>query len=80
MVSANTVVRGWIFKFVQCRKLRGKVGVQEMTDLTKERFYEDPQFTHCGAEIFGPFVVKEQRSELKQYGSMFTCVKSRAMH
>ena len=70
----------FLYVFSQCRKLRGKVGVQEMADLTKERFYEDPLFSRCGADIFRPLVEKEQRSELRHYGAMFTCMASRAVH
>lgn len=31
-------------------------------------------------DVFGPFTVKERRKELKQYGLLFTCLSSRAVH
>ena len=30
--------------------------------------------------MFGPFIIKEGRKELKRYGAMFTCLASRAVH
>ena len=31
-------------------------------------------------DIFGPFIIKESRKELKRYGAMFTCLESRAVY
>ena len=30
--------------------------------------------------MLGPFIVKEDRKELKRYSAMFTCLESRAVH
>ena len=30
--------------------------------------------------MFGPFLIKEGRKELKRYGALFTCLSSRAVH
>ena len=37
-------------------------------------------FTNCAVDMFGPFLIKEGRKELKRYGALFTCLASRAVH
>ena len=69
-----------MFNCVTCRKLRGKMGVQIMADLPKDRFQEAAPFTYCAVDIFGPFKIKVKRSEVKRYVAMFTCLASRAIH
>ena len=51
-----------------------------MADLLTDRFQEEPPFTHCGVDMFGPFHIKERRNTLKCYGVLFTCLVSRAIH
>ena len=80
VLGANAVVRRIIHKCVTCRKLRGKFGHQKMSDLSKERCCEAAPFTHCGVDMFGPFIVRERRSNLKRYCALFTCFPSRAVH
>ena len=80
VLGANAVVRRIIHKCVTCRKLRGKFGDQKMSDLPKERCCEAALFTHCGVDMFGPFIIRERRSNLKQYCALFTCFASRAVH
>ena len=36
--------------------------------------------SHMLAWMFGPFVTKEARKELKHYGAIFTCLASQAIH
>ena len=51
-----------------------------MADLPKEHVIPSPLFTHCGADMFGPFIVKNGRKEFKRYGCIFTCMSSCAAH
>ena len=41
---------------------------------------EEPPFTYCGIDLLGPFVVKDGRKEVKRYGTLYTCLSSRAIH
>ena len=65
---------------VTCRKLRGAVLEQKMSDLPEVRLDCHPPFTYCGVDYFGPFTIKEGRKVLKCYGILFTCMSSRAIH
>ena len=51
-----------------------------MANLPYERATQAPPFTYCGVDMFGPFYIKEKKSELKRYGAMFVCLASRAVH
>ena len=80
MIQGNSAVKEMISRCVTCRRLRGKVGKQIMADLPQDRLKEEPPFTYCGVDMFGPFEIKERRNTLKQYGALFTCLASRAIH
>ena len=51
-----------------------------MADLPVERCTEVAPFTYCGVDIFGPYLIKEKRSQLKRYGALLTCFTCRATH
>eukprot|EP00794_Sanderia_malayensis_P004021 gene4021-4570_t len=80
IINANSKVRQFISRCVRCRSLRRKLGEQKMADLPEERVKEAPPFTYCGVDLFGPFVIKERRKELKRYGVLFTCFGSCVIH
>ena len=64
-----------------CRLRVSKPGSQRMADLPADRITPgDLPFRHVGADLFGPFVVKQGRSLVKRYGCLFTCLKIRAVH
>ena len=65
VMQGKFVVKGLIPKYVTCRRLRGKVGEQIMIILPADRMNEEPPFTYCGVEMFGPFEIKERRTILK---------------
>ena len=69
-----------IYRCINCRKLRGKFGVQKMADLPKVTCLEVPPFTHCGVDMFGPYTIRENTSDLKRYCALLTCFASRAVH
>ena len=80
VVGLNQLVKSLIHACVPCRILRGRVQSQKMADLPRDRVQPAPPFTYCGVDLFGPFLVKERRSEVKRYGVLFTCLASRAVH
>ena len=65
----------------QCKKLGAVRGEQLMADLPKERLMSgDAPFTNVGEDYFGPFYVRQGRSNVKHYGCLFTCLVIRAIH
>ena len=80
VTGASKVVRGVIHRCVICKRLRGRPVDQLMSDLPAERTQASPPFTHVGIDCFGPFIVKERRTELKRWGLVVTCLYSRAVH
>ena len=68
-----------VFNCLTCCKLRGKMAVQIMADLPKDRFREAAPSTYCAIDMFGPFKIKFKWSEVKPYGAMFTFLRSRAV-
>ena len=51
-----------------------------MADLPKERMSKEPPFTYCRVDLFGSFLVKEGRKEVKRYSTLYTCLSGRAIH
>ena len=80
IVGCNSMVRQFIRQCVECRRLRGSTVQQKMADLPSDRLEATPPFTNCGVDLFGPFIIREGRKELKKYGTLFTCLVSRAIH
>lgn len=81
IINANSAARKTISQCIVCRRYRGKLGEQKMSDLPEERVVPDKApFTNVGVDYFGPLDVKRGRSVLKRYGVIFTCLSSRAVH
>ena len=80
VTRANSAVRRCIIHCVTCKRLRGTVGEQKLSDLPQDRLTPAPPFTYCAVDFFGPFSIKDKRKELKRYGVLFTCLASRAVH
>ena len=80
VVGLNNQVKKLIQDCVICKAIRGITVVQKMADLPPDRAECAPPFSYWGVDIFGPFLVKERRSEIKRYGAIFTCLSSRSVH
>ncbi|XP_030844157.1 uncharacterized protein LOC100890944 [Strongylocentrotus purpuratus] len=80
VLSGSSTVSRLIRKCVTCRRLRGESQWQKMSNLPKDRVEPTPPFTYSCMDVFGPWVIKEGRKELKRYGLLFSCMVSRAVH
>ena len=77
IINGKVAVSSIVSSCVKCKKLRGAVQEQRMSE---DRLETAPPFTYCAVDYFGPFIVKDGRKELKRYGVLFTCMASRAIH
>ena len=75
------MVRKLLANCFSCRRRQAPVCSQKMADLPRERVTPgQPPFSHVGIDYFGPFMVKQGRSQVKRYGCIFTCLTIRAVH
>ena len=51
-----------------------------MANLPISRVEPASPFSYCAVYCFGPWYVKGGRGEVKRYGTLFTCMASRAIH
>ncbi|KAK3749645.1 hypothetical protein QZH41_014860, partial [Actinostola sp. cb2023] len=80
ILGASAAVSNVISQCVTCRRQRRPLEQQKMSSLPKDRVEQVPPFSYSAVDYFGPFVIKERRSELKRYGVLFTCLLSRGVH
>ena len=80
ILGCRNMVARFIYHCVMCRRLRAAPQQQKMADLPADRADSSPAFTFCGVDLFGPFLIRENRKELKRWGCIFTCLSSRAIH
>ena len=73
VIRANSVLHKLLTNCFSCRGRQVPVCSQKMADLSKERVTRgQPPFSHVGIDFFGPFMVKQGRSQVKRYG----CIES----
>ncbi|XP_067943166.1 uncharacterized protein [Watersipora subatra] len=80
IVNGPGQVKSLLTNCVSCARLRKQPETQLMGELPKERLEPTPQFTNIAIDVFGPYYVKERRTELKRWGLLITCLYSRAIH
>ena len=81
LIRANSVVRSVLSSCFGCKRRHASSGEQKMADLPLARDTSDqPPFTCVGVDYFGPFLVRQKRSQVKRYGVIFTCLALRAVH
>ena len=79
IISCNAAISSLLFKCVKYRR-PGRPGKQKMAGLPVHRLAEAPPFTYCEVDMFGSFLIKQRRNEIKRCAAMFTCMTSRAVH
>ena len=80
IINCNALVRSVVFQCVVCRMIRAQSSGQKMSDLPASRMTDEAPFTYCGVDLFGPFIIKDGRKQLKRYGIIFTCFRCRGIH
>ena len=80
VICGNAAVKKMIFHCFKCRMLRGRLIEQKMADLPYCSVAEAPPFKFCRVDMFGPFIIKQKRSQVKRYGAMFTCMSCWEVH
>lgn len=73
------------FRCVQCRKLRGPLEHQKMSDLPKDRLESGPPFTDVGLDVFGPWNIVTRRTRgrsarFKRWALLFSRLTTRTVH
>ena len=78
---ARQVIKSIVKNCIRCKKMNAPLQQQQMSDLPAERLEAGkPPFTYVGIDIFGPFMTKLNRSQVKRWGCLFTCLTTRSVH
>ena len=80
LINGSSKVVRFKSNCVTCRRLSRPTEQQKMACLPEDRLELAPPFSFCAVDYFGPFIVRERRSEVKRYGVLFTCMGSRSVH
>ncbi|XP_038050892.1 uncharacterized protein LOC119724042 [Patiria miniata] len=81
VIGGRTTVRQVLHDCFVCKRRSASPSIQKMANLPEDRVTpEKPPFNYVGVDCFGPFLVKQGRSQVKRYGCIFTCLAIRAVH
>ena len=81
IVGARNVIKQVRRQCMVCKRLYAAPLDQRMADLPPERCSAGgTPFDVTGMDLFGPILVKVNRGQVKRWGCIFTCFKSRAIH
>ena len=81
IIQARVAVRKVLSRCFDCKRRQQQSMLQKMADLPQDRITAgEPPFTFVGVDYFGPFLAKRERSRVKRYGIIFTCLTVRAVH
>ena len=81
IVGARNAIRAVLKECALCRRINPNPISQKMGSMPDDRITPGmPPFSFVGVDLFGPFIIKRGRSELKRYVALFTCLGIRAVH
>ncbi len=85
IVKGTKLINSVIHQCVTCRKLRGRLEEQRMSDLPMDRVTVVPPFSHVGLDVFGPWSITSRRTrggsaDSKRWVVIFSCLSTRAVH
>lgn len=85
ITGGKRLINSVLQKCVRCKKLRGKVGQQKMSELPSDHLTVSPPFTYVGVDTFGPWSIVSRRTRggsatSKRWAIMFSCLVTRGIH
>lgn len=81
IMNGRTAIRSVLRNCFFCKIKRAMRMYPYMGDLPGCRIaFEEPPYTNCGVDLFGPLYIKEGRKRLKRWGVLFTCLTVRCIH
>ncbi|XP_061192133.1 uncharacterized protein LOC133200331 [Saccostrea echinata] len=85
IVGSKCMISSEINKCVICRKLRGKLGWQQMACLPVDRVTPSTPLSYVGVDTFGQWAIVHRRTRgssanQKRWALLFTCMVTRAVH
>ena len=81
IVNGRSAVKSALRKCFLCRFRKARQQYPYMSNLPHGRVaYEEPPFSHCGVDLFGPIIVKQGRKRLKRWAVLYTCLTVRCVH
>ncbi len=80
IIQGRSAVTSVVHSCVVCRRLRATPASQKMANLPDDRVQATAPFTFSAVDFFGPFYIREGRSDKKRWGVLFTCLSCRAVH
>ena len=81
ITNGRIIVKKVIKACFYCKKRNVEAMKPIMADLPEFRVEDSqPIFSNTGVDLFGPIYIKQRRARLKRWGSLFTCLNTRAVH
>ena len=81
IIHGKATVKAILKKCFLCRVRKAKRMYPQMSALPECRVaWNDPPFSHCGVDLFGPILIKQGRKQLKRWGVIFVCMTVRCVH